>query len=131
MTYAQHRKIIDVDSHLIELDDFLRNAARAADLELLHDMDLQQTLKVNQDALQRGKELFEQRQNDPEMMAKFEDNILDNKKPSKAILFLLNVYCSTDSGESARLLNESSILLPVRLWVLPSTKFSGFVFLRY
>ena len=28
----------------------------------------------------------------------------------------------TDSGESARLLNELSILLPVRLWVLPSTK---------
>ena len=30
MTYAQNRRIIDVDSHVIELDDFLFNAARRA-----------------------------------------------------------------------------------------------------
>jgi hypothetical protein len=28
MTYAAHRRIIDVDSHVIELDDFLFEAAR-------------------------------------------------------------------------------------------------------
>ncbi len=27
MTYAEHRKIIDADSHVIELDDFLERAA--------------------------------------------------------------------------------------------------------
>ncbi len=31
MTYAEHRKIIDADSHVIELDDFLANAASEAD----------------------------------------------------------------------------------------------------
>ncbi len=31
MTYAEHRKIIDADSHIIKLDDFLANAASEAD----------------------------------------------------------------------------------------------------
>ncbi len=31
MSYAQSRRIIDADSHLIELDDFVTNAATAAE----------------------------------------------------------------------------------------------------
>ena len=38
MAYAEHRRIIDVDSHLMELDDFLHNAARAEHLEMVPSM---------------------------------------------------------------------------------------------
>ena len=38
MTYAEHRRIIDVGSHLMELDDFLHNAARAEHLDLVPSM---------------------------------------------------------------------------------------------
>ncbi|MCZ6643001.1 MAG: amidohydrolase family protein [Gammaproteobacteria bacterium] len=80
MTYAGKRKIIDVDSHVIELDDFLANAASEADLELLPLMADQTELPVVQAGLDRGRELFAKRQNDPEVMAKFEASLLDNKK---------------------------------------------------
>ena len=46
MTYAGKRKIIDVDSHVIELDDFLANAASEADLALLPRMSDQTELPV-------------------------------------------------------------------------------------
>ena len=35
MSYAQHRKIIDADSHVIELDDFLHAAAKAEHKDLI------------------------------------------------------------------------------------------------
>ena len=38
MSYAGERKIIDADSHVIELDDFLSKAAHAADLDLIPPM---------------------------------------------------------------------------------------------
>ena len=57
MTYAAHRRIIDVDSHLIELDDFLHNAARPEHEALLPSMHDQKGLPVLQAALDRGWEL--------------------------------------------------------------------------
>lgn len=80
MTYAAHRMIIDVDSHLIELDDFLANAASEADLPLIPDMAAQTELPVSQKGLDRGRELFAKRQGDPATMAKFEAALLDNTK---------------------------------------------------
>lgn len=114
MTYAQHRKIIDVDSHLIELDDFLRNAAREADLPLLPDMSAQNNLPVKQEALLRGKELFDKRQQDPELMAKFEDAILDNKKSGWSRLGAF------DAKERSRALDIFGYELQ---WVLPTFSF--------
>ncbi|MGB0998674.1 MAG: hypothetical protein ACPGXJ_10385, partial [Pseudomonadales bacterium] len=80
MTYAEHRRIIDVDSHLMELDDFLHNAARAEHLDLVPSMLEQKGLAVQQEGLDRGRELFAKRQNDPAVMAKFEAALLDNTK---------------------------------------------------
>jgi len=65
MSYAEHRRIIDVDSHLFELDDFLHNAARAEHLALLPTMHEQKGLKVPQKALDRGRELLAKRQANP------------------------------------------------------------------
>ena len=80
MTYAGHRRIIDADSHLIELDDFLERVADPADRGLLPRMDEQTELRVVPEGLARGRELFEKRRNDPEVMAKFEANLLDAKR---------------------------------------------------
>ncbi len=80
MTYAGHRRIIDVDSHLIELDDFLHNAASEQDKPLLHPMAEQTVLPVVEENMNRGRELFAKRQNNPDTMAKFEAAILDNTK---------------------------------------------------
>ena len=80
MTYAAHRRIIDVDSHLIELDDFLHRAARPEHLEHVPSMHDQPGLPVVQAGLDRGRELFARRQNDPATMAKFEASLMDNTK---------------------------------------------------
>ena len=80
MTYAAHRTIIDADSHVIELDDFLAQAAAPAERDLLPDMDAQTELPVNPAGLARGRELFAKRQTDPAVMAKFEEKLLDNTK---------------------------------------------------
>ena len=72
MTYAEHRRIIDVDSHVIELDDFLHNAARPEHFNLVPSMHEQKGLPVVQAGLDRARELFAKRQQDPETMAKFE-----------------------------------------------------------
>ena len=80
MTYAEHRRIIDVDSHLIELDDFLHNAARPEHVDLVPSMHDQKGLPVVQAGLDRGRELFAKRQGNPETMAKFEASLLDNTK---------------------------------------------------
>jgi len=80
MTYAAHRRIIDVDSHLIELDDFLHNAARPEHEALVPSMHDQKGLPVVQAGLDRGRELFARRQGSPETMAKFEASLLDNTK---------------------------------------------------
>lgn len=79
MSYAQHRRIIDADSHVIELDTFLRNAATEADLELLMDMDAQTELPVAHDRLEAGKALWERRQNgDQELIAECEEKVVSD-----------------------------------------------------
>ena len=80
MSYAGARKIIDADSHVIELDDFLDLAANEDDRSLIPAMSAQSELPVAQAGLDRGRELFEKRQNDPATMAKFEASLLDNRK---------------------------------------------------
>ena len=51
MSYAENRKIIDADSHVIELDDFLHLAASEADKSLIPSMDSQNQLPVVQAGL--------------------------------------------------------------------------------
>ena len=80
MTYAENRIIIDVDSHVIELDDFLHKVALENDLPLLPSMESQKELPVIQAGLDRVRELFIKRQQDPQVMAKFESSLLDNTK---------------------------------------------------
>jgi predicted TIM-barrel fold metal-dependent hydrolase len=80
VTYAGNRRIIDADSHVIELDDFLDNVANASERELLPRMDAQKELPVVPAALARARELFERRQREPELMARFEASLLDTKK---------------------------------------------------
>jgi predicted TIM-barrel fold metal-dependent hydrolase len=77
MTYAGSRRIIDVDSHVIELEDFLLNAAEAGERELIPPMSEQNELPVVEAGLTRGKELFARRQSDPEVMAKFEGRLME------------------------------------------------------
>ena len=77
MTYAETRRIIDVDSHVIELEDFLVNAADPKDRGLIPAMSEQSELPVLAAGLERGKELFAKRQSDPEVMAKFEDSLMN------------------------------------------------------
>ncbi len=80
MSYAEHRKIIDADSHVIELEDFLISAAKEEDKKIIPSMSSQKVLPVVEAGLERGKELFKKRQENPEVMAKFEEAILDNTK---------------------------------------------------
>jgi predicted TIM-barrel fold metal-dependent hydrolase len=80
MTYAAHRTIIDADSHVIELEDFLFEAAEPAERAVLPAMDSQQELPVRAAGLARGRELFAKRRDDPAVMAKFEEKLLDNSK---------------------------------------------------
>lgn len=80
MTYAGPRRIIDVDSHVIELDDFLFNAAQPDERALLPAMTEQTELPVVEAGLERGRELFAKRKGDPEVMAKFEASLLDARK---------------------------------------------------
>ena len=80
MSYAGTRTIIDADSHLIELDDFVANAATAAERPTTPRLEEQQNPPVSQEAMDRGRELFAKRSADPALMAKFEDGLLDNSK---------------------------------------------------
>ena len=57
MSYAQHRKIIDADSHVIELDDFLHEVAAKEHKDLIPLMSAQKELPVIQAGLERGREL--------------------------------------------------------------------------
>jgi predicted TIM-barrel fold metal-dependent hydrolase len=80
MSYAGSRTIIDADSHLIELDDFVTKAATSSELPLIPRMDAQTNLPVASEALARGRELFAKRQASPEVMARFEAGLLDASK---------------------------------------------------
>ena len=77
MTYAGNRRIIDVDSHLFELDDFLRAAATEEEVAFIRPMEAQAELPVSLEAINRGREHFVRRNADPEVMAKFEASMFD------------------------------------------------------
>ena len=55
MSYAEHRKIIDADSHVIELEDFLISAAKEEDKSLIPSMSSQKELPVVEAGLEREK----------------------------------------------------------------------------
>ena len=114
MSYAQHRKIIDADSHVIELDDFLRAVADEEHKDLIPLMSSQKELPVVEAGLARGRELFEKRQKDPETMAKFEEAILDNTKSG------WNRLGAFDSAERSHALDLFGYSIQ---WVLPTFSF--------
>jgi len=114
MTYAENRIIIDADSHVIELDDFLHKAALESDLPLLPSMSSQKELPVIQTGLDRGRELFLKRQQDPEIMAKFESSLLDNTKSG------WNRLGAFDSAERSHTLDLFGFKIQ---WVLPTFSF--------
>lgn len=80
MSYAGERRIIDADSHVIELDDFVAAFATDDELAALPPMDAQDVLPVVPEGLERGRELFEKRSADPALMARFEASLLDTSK---------------------------------------------------
>ena len=114
MSYAQHRKIIDADSHVIELDDFLHAVADEEHKDLIPLMSSQKELPVVEAGLARGRELFEKRQKDPETMAKFEEAILDNTKSG------WNRLGAFDSAERSHVLDLFGYSIQ---WVLPTFSF--------
>ena len=114
MSYAQHRKIIDADSHVIELDDFLHSVADEEHKDLIPLMSSQKELPVVEAGLARGRELFEKRQKDPETMAKFEEAILDNTKSG------WNRLGAFDSAERSHALDLFGYSIQ---WVLPTFSF--------
>ena len=114
MSYAQHRKIIDADSHVIELDDFLHAAAKAEHKDLIPLMSAQNELPVVEAGLNRGRELFEKRKKDPEIMAKFEEAILDNTKSG------WNRLGAFDPKERSRVLDLFGYSVQ---WILPTFSF--------
>ncbi len=114
MTYAAHRRIIDVDSHLIELDDFLHNAARPEHEALVPSMHDQKGLPVVQAGLDRGRELFAKRQGDPATMAKFEASLMDNTKSG------WNRLGAFDPKERSHALDLMGFEMQ---WVLPTFSF--------
>ena len=114
MSYAQHRKIIDADSHVIELDDFLHAAAKAEHKDLIPLMSAQNELPVVEAGLNRGRELFEKRKKDPEIMAKFEEAILDNTKSG------WNRLGAFDPKERSQVLDLFGYSVQ---WILPTFSF--------
>lgn len=77
MTYAETRRIIDVDSHLFELEDFLHEVATPEEMPYIQPMDEQTELAVSLDAVARGREHLDRRNADPEVMAQFEEGMFD------------------------------------------------------
>jgi len=77
MTYAESRRIIDVDSHLFELDDFLHAVATAEEAALLQPMDGQTELPVSLEAVEKGRQHLDRRNADPEVMTQFEEGMFD------------------------------------------------------
>lgn len=81
MSYAEHRRIIDADSHVIELDDFLDlDAAEPKFRDKIPTIFEQKNLPVEPENLANGRELFARRQSSQETMAECEAALLDNTK---------------------------------------------------
>lgn len=114
MTYAGDRIIIDADSHIIELDDFLIQFVDPKDRELIPPMSAQKELPVNAEGLARGRELFSKRQADPETMKKFEVSLMDNKRSG------WNRLGAFDSGERSHAMDlfgfKMQLVLPTFLY---------------
>jgi len=77
MTYAGDRRVIDVDSHLFELDDFLSSVATEAEQRFLRPMDEQSELPVSLAAIEKGRIHLARRKADPELMTTFEASMFD------------------------------------------------------
>lgn len=114
MTYSQHRKIIDADSHVIELDDFLLKAAREADIELLQKMDDQTELPIDREKYQAGVELFKKRQEDPAVLKECEDIIVSNN---------LGGWSRIGAFDSQERSHAMDLFGYVKQWVLPTFSF--------
>ena len=80
MTYAGTRRIIDVDSHLIELEDFLFKTASAEEKALIPSMLDQKPVIQKRERLEMGRAQYQARQGDPALAAEYEAQILDNTK---------------------------------------------------
>lgn len=80
MTYAGTRRIIDVDSHLIELENFLLLTANDDEKSMLPSMLDQKPVMEKRERLELGREQFLARQGNPEIAAQYEAQILDNTK---------------------------------------------------
>lgn len=80
MTYAGARRIIDVDSHLIELEDFLFLTANDDEKHRIPSMLAQKAVIDKRDRLELGRGQFLARQGNPELTAEYEAQILDNSK---------------------------------------------------
>ena len=78
MTYAGQRRIIDVDSHLIELEDFLYQTATDAEKAAIPSMLDQKPVMQKRERLEMGREQHAARQADPALAARFEAQVLDN-----------------------------------------------------
>ena len=79
MTYADNRRIIDIDSHLFELDDFLHSVAAPDEVSFLRSMTEQTELPVSLEAIEKGREQLDRRNADPAVMAKF-DHVVESSK---------------------------------------------------
>ncbi|UVO55299.1 amidohydrolase family protein [Sphingomonas sp. SUN039] len=80
MTYAGTRRIIDVDSHLIELENFLLDTASADEKAKIPSMLDQKPVIQKRERLELGREQFLARQGDAALTAEYEAQILDNTK---------------------------------------------------
>ncbi len=80
MSYAGTRRIIDVDSHLIELENFLFLTATADEQAKLPSMLDQKPVIEKRERLELGREQFIARQGNAELTAQYETQILDNSK---------------------------------------------------
>lgn len=78
MTYAGTRRIIDVDSHLIELESFLFETANDDEKAKLPSMLDQKPVIQKRERLELGREQFVARQGNPALTGEFEAQILDN-----------------------------------------------------
>jgi predicted TIM-barrel fold metal-dependent hydrolase len=97
MTYAGTRRIIDVDSHLFELDDFLHSVATPEEAAVLPPVTAQSELPVSLEAMEKGRGLLEARRNDPATMKKFEDSMFD---PSRSPWSRLGAFDPEDRSHA-------------------------------
>ena len=88
MTYAAHRRIIDVDSHVIELEDFLYEAATSDERALLPSMSDQSELPLVQAGLERGRQLYEKPErprHDGKVRSQFDERTRERLEPTRRL----------------------------------------------